>query len=54
MGTSDDDAYYISADCRVSSTPEEAVDKSLQFEDSSNTGAGCNQCTENVVTKDNQ
>ncbi len=49
-----DDTYYISADCRVSSTPEEAVSKSLEFEDSSNTGAGCNQSPDNVVTSDRE
>lgn len=41
---------YISADSRVSSTPEQAVEKSLEFESASNTGAGCNQAPENVVT----
>ena len=48
----DDGTYYISADQRVSFTPQEAVEKSLQFESSSGTGVGCNQSPENVVTPD--
>lgn len=48
-----DDTYYISADSRVSFTPEEAVSKSLEFESASNTGVGCNQAPENVVTPEN-
>lgn len=35
--------YYVSADGQVVSTPQEAVDASLGFEESSNTGAGCSQ-----------
>lgn len=45
-----DDTYYVSADCRVSWTPEETVAKSLEFEDVSNTGVGCNQSPANVVS----
>lgn len=39
---------YVSADGRVHSTPQAAIDASLAFEESSNTGAGCNQDSENV------
>jgi hypothetical protein len=45
-----DDTIYISADQIASSTPEQAIANSLQFESSSGTGAGCNQAPENVIT----
>jgi hypothetical protein len=41
-------AYYISADGRVHSNPRDAVAASLSFEDSSSTGAGCNQSVNKV------
>jgi len=45
----DDDRYYISADGRVHSTPQGAVQASLEFEEISNTGAGCPQDPGDVV-----
>ncbi len=41
---------YVSADGRVHSTPQAAVDASLAFEQAANTGAGCNQASENIPT----
>ncbi len=44
--------YYVSADGQVSNTPQEAVGNSLQFENASNTGAGCNQDPANIQSSD--
>ncbi|PIZ24630.1 hypothetical protein COY48_02000 [Candidatus Collierbacteria bacterium CG_4_10_14_0_8_um_filter_43_86] len=46
--------YYVSANGIVSSTPQEAVTNSLQFENTSNTGAGCSQAPENVITSNEE
>ena len=43
--------YYTSADGRVHSSPQKAVDGSLTFEESSNTGAGCSQDSGNIPDK---
>lgn len=40
--------HYISADGQVTSTPQEAVEASLIFEDTSGTGAGCGQDPANI------
>ena len=43
---------YISGNGLVSSTPQEAIETSLIFEDTSGTGAGCSQTPDNVPAKE--
>ncbi len=44
----EDTKVYVSADGRVHSTPEKAIEGSLTFELTSGTGAGCNQSPDQV------
>lgn len=45
---SNDDDVYISADNRAHTSAKSAIDASLEFEESSNTGSGCSQSSENI------
>lgn len=48
MSDNNDDTVYISADGLAHTTPGEAIDASLGFEESSDTGSGCSQSSDNI------
>lgn len=48
FGNDDDDAVYISAGGLAHTTPQDAIDGSLAFEESTGTGSGCSQSSDNI------